>query len=384
MATKKYFLCLLIALLILAGIAPSLQAQNTGYYIKTESGEIHFIQRLAWTGGEYAFRYEVVIERETGGTRTTHLREFTTTPFIEVSLPPGNYRFQVISHDILDRPEETSLWKYFEVLPAIQPKISEVLIAASGGSDDVPSGYVLNILGEDISPDAEYIIRYYDGTQIIPQVLDSGEDGKASLFVDSGELGPGQYELITKNPGGLETKMGGIVFSGDLAERGPDGGIPIQQRPMLFFANAAYAPVFPIHGDFFGTNVSLAGAGAHAGVAFLNPIGLHIGGELAFFWNLSNNTANDDLYSVLSLGANLLLLKWLPTQEPMALSFRLGLSFALLPEIQDKVMLNIGASYLWRFTDLLTLEAGLDYAVLIREISFDGSLRPWIGVGVIF
>jgi len=413
MATNRY-LRLFLAFLILAGIAPSLRAQSAGYFIDTESGEPRFIQRLVWTGGEYALRYEVVIEREVGGANITYLREFTEMSFIEVSLPPGNYRFQITSYDVLDRPDEVSEWKYIEVRPAIQPEISDVLPElVFGGSYDETRGYVLNILGENFTPDSEFTIRNSDGTQIIPEVLNSGADG-ASLFIDGGAFTPGEYELVVKNPGGLEAGMGGIVFpqiekAEDVAESEPEDEAetvvetepdveeeeklveekqPVEEKPKqprltLFFANAAWAPVFPVHETFFGTNASFAGATARLGAVHPIPIDIYIGGELAVFWNISNNTVTDDSYNVLSVGANLLAMKWLPNKT-MALSFRLGLSYAILPDIQDKFLLNIGASYLWRFSGIFTMEAGIDYSALFRENSFDGCFRPWLGVGIIF
>jgi len=435
MATK-HLRRLVLAFLILTGAAQSLQAQSAGYFINTESGETRFIQRLAWTGGEYALRYEVVIEREVDGieeasdeiesevdrTRIIYLREFTETPFIEVSLPPGNYRFQITSYNILDKIEDVSQWENIEVRLAVQPEVSDVsLELVSGSNNDGTSGYVLNISGENFSPDTEFIILNSEGTQIIPEVITSGEDGNASLFIESGAFTPGEYELVIQNPGGLKANIGGIVFpqieeSEDIVKNEPEDEDetvvesepkdkdetaveskpedeeeilteeqPKQPRTFLFLAGASWAPVFPVHGNFYGTSPSFAGAGIHFGAAFPTPLGFHIGAELSTFWNLSNNTINDDFSNVMSLGANLLLMKWLPTpNQPMALTFRLGLSYVIIPEIQDKIIINTGASYLWRFTNIFTLEAGLDYAALIRENSFDGCLRPWIGIGVIF
>jgi len=368
MATK-YLRRLFFAFLILAGIAPSLKAQSAGYFIDTESGETRFIQRLVWTGGEYASRYEVVIERQVNGTDITYLREFTETPFIEVSLPPGNYRFQVISYDILDRIEEVSQWENIEVRRAVQPKISDVSLESE------TSGYTLNISGENFTPDSEFIIRNSDGTQIIPEVINYGEDGNASLFIESGAFTSNEYELVVKNPGGLETGIRGFV-SPQMEE-----DEVVSESKIILFAGAALTPVFSAHGDFFGTGASFAGAGIHFGAAYPIPIGFHVGAELTAFWNLIDNT--DDFTNVLSLGGNLLAMKWLPNQ-PMAITFKLGLSSVLLPDIQDRLLFNIGASYLWQFTDIFTLEAGLDYTVLIRENYFDGAFRPWIGVGIIF
>ena len=145
-------------------------------------------------------------------------------------------------------------------------------------------------------------------------------------------------------------------------------------KPILLIASAAWSPVLPVHGNSFGESFSPAGAGVHFGAVFLVPGGIHVGAELAAYWHIQN---------MLSAGINLLAMKWLPNQI-MSLNFRTGVSLILLPDIRNNIMFNIGASYLWRFTDKFMLEAGLDYAGLLKEIYFDGSIRPWIGAGLIF
>jgi hypothetical protein len=83
------------------------------------------VQRLSWTGAEFAAACMVVVERqaeETAGDRGAYrevLRELRgRDAFIEVSLPPGKYRFQVGAYDVLGRPGEISGWEYFEILAA--------------------------------------------------------------------------------------------------------------------------------------------------------------------------------------------------------------------------------------------------------------------------
>jgi len=293
MSTNRCLRCLLLVFLILTG-SPLLRAQSA------ENGEQRFSQRFVWTGGEYALRFEVVVQREVDGTYITHLREFTETPFIEVSLPQGDYRFQITSYDILDRPEEVSKWVNIEVRAAVQSEVFDTLPELAGGRESASST----------------------------------ED----------------------------------VHDNSLAE-------PL--KPILLFAGLSWSPVFPINGDSFGGSFSPVGAGARFGAAFPVFENLRIGAELSAQWNI--NSANDE--NALSLGVNFLAMKWLSNQT-MALNFRLGLSFILLPDIHEKIAFNIGASYLWRFTDRFFLEAGFDYAALLKENYFDGCIRPWIGIGV--
>ena len=116
---KKYIL-LAIILFVFSSF---LSAQDAGYFIEEKGDEVKYIQRFVWKGGENALYYEVVFEREMNGRYSQHLKETTKAQFIEVSLPPGNYRFRVIPYDILGRPTEGSQWVNIAVLPV--PKQEE-------------------------------------------------------------------------------------------------------------------------------------------------------------------------------------------------------------------------------------------------------------------
>jgi len=308
MAINIYIKRLLLAFLILSGLAPLLQAQSAGSFIDTENGEPRFFQRLVWSGGEYALRFEVVVQREVDGTYITHLREFTEKSSIVVSLPTGDYRYQVTSYDILDRLEEVSQWVNFKIHPFVQP---EVFVAES-----------------------ELAANDRDSALSTDDVHESEPEG----------------EEITAEP----------------------------LKPILLFAGLSWSPVLPIHGDSFGADFSPAGAAARFGAAFPVPGDIYVGAELTALWHTNAEDEN-----ALSLGVNFLAMKRLSNQT-MALNFRAGLSFILLPDIQEKLAFNIGASYLWQFTDKIFLEAGFDYAALLKETYFDGCIRPWIGIGMVF
>ena len=103
-------------------LASSLWAQNRRYVT-----EQRFIQRLVWIGDEYAFRYEVVIERNEGEGYSEFKREFTTSSALVISLPLGNYRYRVTPYDYLDQPGEASDWVTLDVFapPAIPDETPE-------------------------------------------------------------------------------------------------------------------------------------------------------------------------------------------------------------------------------------------------------------------
>ncbi|MCL2230424.1 MAG: hypothetical protein FWC01_04960 [Treponema sp.] len=93
--------------------SPKAFAQEVNYRV-----DIRYIQRLTWIHDEYAMRYEVIIEKYENRRYSNFFRDFTENDFIEVSLPPGNYRYQVIPYDYLNSPVSVTDWTEFTVLRA--------------------------------------------------------------------------------------------------------------------------------------------------------------------------------------------------------------------------------------------------------------------------
>jgi hypothetical protein len=107
----------LFTALFFFSMASSLWAQNRRYVT-----EQRFIQRLVWVGDEYAFRYEVVIERNEGEGYREYKREFTASSELVISLPLGKYRYCIIPHDYLEQPGEASDWVMLDVVaPPVIP-----------------------------------------------------------------------------------------------------------------------------------------------------------------------------------------------------------------------------------------------------------------------
>jgi len=123
----------LFAALFFLSLTPSLRAQNRQFVT-----EQRFIQRLVWVGDEYAFRYEVVIERNEGDGYREYKREFTTSSALVISLPLGKYRYHVIPHDFLEQPGEASGWVTLDVVaPPVTPGQTPEQSALSGHEKQV-------------------------------------------------------------------------------------------------------------------------------------------------------------------------------------------------------------------------------------------------------
>ena len=113
----------------------------------SDDPETRYNRRIVWSGGEYAWRFAVEIDRLENGAYRSYLREFTTTLFINVSLPAGEYLFRIIPYDILDRPAEGTDWYPFVVRPPLRQEIADAPSPEPHGEvisvdDYVPGGEV--------------------------------------------------------------------------------------------------------------------------------------------------------------------------------------------------------------------------------------------------
>jgi hypothetical protein len=336
-------LILFIALFFLTGLTP-IWAQSADYYM-----ELRFIQRLKWVGDEYAMRYEVIIQREERGQYRAMLREFTEASFIEVSLHPGKYRFQVIPHDYLGKPIPVTEWMNFEVLPGVAAELNNQLILGNQKIVVInPSGTVVNRTEVTLpTPEPETIIEYIT------------EEEKV-------------IEYIT------ETKH--------IYEKERVAGY---MQQLDIYLGAAWIPLLPIHGEnkFFGENLSLLGMSARlcavsARQSFLNP-----GMELIASWRAYGG-GEQTLHSAV-IDFNILAQSRFPGGRT-ALNLRAGTGLSLLPHIQSasphgrySIHANIGISFLCLFMRNLYLEGGVEYSQFFTEDNF-GFFRPWIGLGYKF
>ena len=108
----KYF----IIFSLFAGVTQYISAQSG------ESGdsETLYTRRLAWRETEYVWRYAVEIDKGENGDYSSFYRDFTKSLYVIVSFPAGEYRFRIITYDILDRPSQATEWVHFSVRPPKQ------------------------------------------------------------------------------------------------------------------------------------------------------------------------------------------------------------------------------------------------------------------------
>jgi hypothetical protein len=251
-----------LTMLLLLSLPPSLPAQNRRYVT-----EQRFTQRLAWVGDEYVFRYEVVIERDEGQGYYRYRKESAETPELRVSLPLGNYRYQVIPYDFLDQPGEASDWITLDVYA---PPVTAVET-----QDTPPSGYEKQIdiyLGAAWSP----IFPLYGGMQQIfgQKLYFSGATIRLGLvftqpqFLNPGlELSTSWYALDTAFDTDKIEIQAGVMDLNILIQKW------LPNRKMAFMLRAGGGLSFQIGDISSGQEVY-----------FLDRIAPHINVELSFLW----------------------------------------------------------------------------------------------------
>jgi len=333
-----------------------------------------FFQRLAWNEDSFAFRYEVIIEKEEGQGRYRQLmRDSTTTSYIDVFLSPGNYRYQVIPYDFLDHRGSASQWMQIEILNAIDPE-QHFVHRLEWTADRYARYYEVEIETE-IKKQGNYktFVRALTSTPFINVSLPPGNYRGRVIpydFLDhplqAALEGDSQWVWIEVSPAV------------------PDGEyeIPEERKLIGIYLGAAWMPQLRIYGEsLFGDDVNLAGAATRFGFVFslrdFSP-GLELAASLHGF--------ND--FVPATFGVNFLAQKELPGEKALInLRFGGGISFLTWQQIEYDYNTNIGLSFLLRLSEHFYMETGFDYVHLFTpEYSGEpsGWLRPWLGAGLYF
>jgi hypothetical protein len=381
----KHSFFLPLYILFFLFLPPALYAGEESYYMERDGGEVHFFQRLAWKVDENALYYEVIVEQDESGAFQEIMRVAIEETVMEVSLNPGKFRYRVIAYDLLDRPGETPEWTYFDILPALEPVITEMSPLFFYLDED--DRWTLTIAGKNLEKNAEVSLRRLGSSSanIVPAdyVPNAGASG-ASLIFNAGQLNPGTYEVYIKNPGGLDTSFGTLTIT--------------FKNSFSLYVGASYSPLFSLHGavkNIFDTFVFPLGASAHTTFIPIKRAFGMFGLELTASWYHLYSRRSGYEVSMHMLGAelNFVYQRWLSNKR-MAWVFRIGggagmgaefdfiydsggsyTMSVLFPQIQA------GTSFVWLVKRPLYLEAGIDLVEWITGNSSTGQIRSRVGAG---
>jgi hypothetical protein len=288
------------ALLVVPPQEAGTQEREAGFYVEETGEGIRFVQRFSWAAEEYASFYEIVIQsEESAGNWSTSFSNLTENNFIEVSLPPGSYRYRVQAYDLIEQPVGNPEWKPFEILPALRPALESFSpdtfpFDSSGEGAGEGGALILVVRGLNLTDQAEFrLVRESpDGPQeVLPLERRGDASGKEAVLVfDPEQLPPGNYELSVVNPGGLSDSLGTLRIY-------LPGTMP------RFAVSVGYGPLLSLYGGLSELlDASFFPAGVYGQFSFLllqtNFIGL--GMEADLFWTLlsSSYTSSVQKYDV--------------------------------------------------------------------------------------
>lgn len=204
--------------------------KNESYFIDYSSGTPRFTQRLSWYPEEYASFYEVCIEETSpSGSYREVLRTNTTESRIDISLPPGLYRYRIQAYDLFEKPAGNPAWIPLEILPATQPELSGVEPDAFIEKDN---SFSVSLWGRNIAEDAQVVLKNRKTGAESAGVMYAEPDFVRAFFSPFPEKGI--YDLVITNPGGLRDSFGPVpVF-------------PVKEN---YYFSAGYKPMFPLYGE---------------------------------------------------------------------------------------------------------------------------------------
>jgi hypothetical protein len=412
MAGRRTQVFVLWFLFLLPGLLPGQtpEERERFFYIERIDGEERFIQRLVWENIAHVYRYEVVVEEQTGaGEYAEIFRDFRTENFIELSLPPGSYRYQIGVYNLLNRPAGISPWIPFRVFPALQPELysfRQDFMSAGEGEPQV----VITLGGANLVEGAElYIQSESDGGETEPPAF--FPEGESARLVFN-RLAPGSYRVRIRNPGGLEASLGITVepppapadapdaadaagaaapdTADALGAAGDSGGTPALRG---IYVSAEYAPAIPLYGYLFtpfDRGFYPAGVSLRAGFTPLMRSWGDLGLELVPSWNmLDSDTAKVHMGT---LRLNGLYQRFITDAVALVLRVGAGLNLIYGTEALDSAsiftwMFSAGGGIFLRWCipgAALYLEGGGEYNYLFTRDAPAGYVKPVLGCGARF
>ena len=346
---------------------------------ETDSGLL-FLQRLTWEEARYAVRYTVILERkaENLGFYTVVLRRTVEQPFIDVSVPPGEYRYQVLSINILGLLDSQSDWEYFTVLQALYPAVTT--FSPNAFYFDRLNPRIITLTGENLIPESEIYLESKtrndeSGKPLIlrpAEILRNELGENARLVFEEEDLVTGKYDIVVRNPGGLETRAGNFSIA--------------MAKPFDINVAGGYVPMFTLFGrkDYFLDKVFIP-ASLTARASFI-PLKWKIGNlgvEVNPSWSYLSSDENGFKTSaqLVMVNADALFQYWI-IQKTLFVNTRAGLGFAGIfnyrfqyeetGKIGEPINLaalsfNFGASAQWFIYKQIFVEGGLDYVQIFHS-----------------
>lgn len=166
------------------------------------SQEKKFTQKLQWEPEPNALEYKVEIQNANDTSVKKTFR--TEKPFVEFSMPAGEYTYRIFTYDFLGRQASVTEWKPFSIKKAIKPEIhirSETVRIEP--DENAPVKIPANV--EKITPNSSAVVINEDTGERIEGTIEiekSGGNSVSGSVVVRG-LKEGNWKVVIQNPSGL-------------------------------------------------------------------------------------------------------------------------------------------------------------------------------------
>lgn len=187
-------------------------------------------QQLEWEeeNPEFVQYYEVLIEKYDEKSETyTEINKLKTednSSYIRIQplLSPGNYRFKVITYDLIGLPSVESEWETFSIYKAYKPQVNDISSKVNGSStlylEEVNDG-IFSVSGrylfetskneKNIQFTKYFVVNQNDKKQniLVPEILNVEKNNRKIEFqMNMKDLDVGVYDFFAEDASGLKSE----------------------------------------------------------------------------------------------------------------------------------------------------------------------------------
>ncbi|HET7839415.1 MAG TPA: hypothetical protein VFL04_06615, partial [Rectinemataceae bacterium] len=196
----------------------------------------------SWRARADVLFYDFVLQTEAG---ETVLERELTEPELRLNLGPGEYRYRIVPHNLLGKPEGDQVWRRLRVLKAEAPRVTGLSGKTWFLEDLEPR---LRLSGDELMPGARVELIPPSSARPI-EGRETGRQANSELSVDfpAEGLSVGEYALMVTNPGGLSFRLPGAILV--RYQRPVELSLSFGLAPWLALYDSAYKEAWP--GTFF-------------------------------------------------------------------------------------------------------------------------------------
>ena len=228
-------------------------SEKKNYFLKETEEGIVLVQRLSWEALDDIYGFEFELEQQDKKTRdwSSIDKQIVQTNYMDVSLPPGKYRYRVRVINLLEQREEASAYRNFDIRFAYQPEISSV--SPDVINFDELEEQTVTVNGKNFHEDTSFSLQNrLTGAVMHGRLLEVNEEGtRAVVEFEFEKANTGTYTFKAVDPSDLLAEQPGIVFR--------------YQKPLDIFLSGGY--FFngflgnTVLKTYFNTNIAPVGGG---------------------------------------------------------------------------------------------------------------------------